>query len=161
MARAIDTATLPNETVTEAISLIAEGLRAADLDEVQAMFGRDVNVEAAIMDSWRQSLRAWLILDRTGLPIGIFGVAAHLVEKVGIAWLLGTDGIEREGVAVARQTRRYVREMQELFPVLWANVDARNELSMGWLEWSGFRLSDANPFYGPQDRLFIEFIRTP
>lgn len=161
MARAIDTSTLPQETVEEALSFIAEGLRPADLAEVQATLGAHVDVRQSILDSHAVSTRSWLILDRSGLPIGAFGVAPHMVSKLGIAWLLGTEGMEREALSVGRQSRKYIAEMAEDFPLLWANVDARNELSMKWLEWAGFRITDANPLFGPQERLFIEFTRTP
>lgn len=159
MARAIDTATLSDDTVREALEYIGENLRPADLAELRAA-GNDEEPFWALVESWDASVASWLIVDSSGLPIGIFGVAPHLVSKVGIAWLMGTEGVEREARSVARQTRRYVERLQEFFPVLWARVDARNELSMGWLEWAGFTISDADPSFGPEGRLFIQFIRT-
>lgn len=160
MARAIDTSTLPEDTIREALEFISGALRPADLAEVQATVGADQDPFWALFESWGNSAASWLIVDDTGLPIGIFGVAAHLVPKLGIAWLLGTEGIERDAMSVAAQTRQYIGELHKLFPTLWANVDARNELSMNWLTWAGFTVSDANPNYGPEGRLFVEFIRT-
>lgn len=160
IARAIDTATLPEDTVREALEHIALGLRPADLAEVRATIG-DEDPFWAIFESWSGSALSWLIVDDTGLPIGIMGVAPHLTPKVGIAWMLGTEGVEKAAISIARQTARYVGEMHKLYPILWANVDARNELSMNWLAWSGFHLTDANAAYGPEKRLFLQFIRTP
>jgi hypothetical protein len=157
-AVAINTATLDHDTVREALEYISENLRTADMDEIAATTTEDPFW--ALFESWEGSTAAWLIVDLTGLPIGIFGVAPHLVPGLGVAWLIGTDGIEEAALSVARQTRRYVDELQSLYPILWANVDARNELSMKWLEWSGFQLSDANPSYGPEGRLFLEYVRT-
>jgi hypothetical protein len=159
MARAIDTATLPEDTVREALEFISESLRPADLAEVKATVG-EVDPFWALFESWDHSTASWLVVDDTGLPMGIFGVAPHAVPKVGIAWLLGTTGLEQDALSVARQTRRYVAELHHHFPALWANVDARNELSMKWLTWAGFSISDANPAFGPEERLFIEFVRT-
>jgi len=159
VARAIDTATLDHDTVREALEFIAQGLRPADRAEVQATIGSE-DPFWALFESWEGSTASWLILDDTGLPIGIFGVAPHVVPGLGIAWLLGTEGMEREAVSVARQTRGYVAELHRYFPVLWANVDARNELSMRWLEWAGFTITDADPAFGPEDRLFLHFTRT-
>jgi hypothetical protein len=31
---------------------------------------------------------------------------------------------------------------------------------MKWLEWAGFRIADANPAFGPEERLFIKYVRT-
>jgi hypothetical protein len=157
-ARAIDTATLPHDTVREALEHIAANLRPADAAEVAATTTDDPFW--ALFESWEGSVLSWLIVDETGLPIGIMGVAPHMVPKVGIAWLLGTLGIEQAAASVARQTNRYVSEMHSLFPVLWANVDARNELSMRWLAWSGFTITDADPAFGPEGRLFLHFVRT-
>jgi 2',3'-cyclic-nucleotide 2'-phosphodiesterase (5'-nucleotidase family) len=69
-----------------------------------------------LAESWSLSTHSWLILDRTGLPIAIFGVAPSVTPGVGIVWLMGTAGIEEEFVAVARQTRRYVAEMHAGLP---------------------------------------------
>lgn len=159
MARAIDTFTLPEDTIREALEHIAQGLRPADLAELRASAGAAVDPFWVLFESWDVSTRSWLIVDASGLPIGIFGVAPHPVNGVGIAWLMGTEGIEKEARSVARQTRRYVAELNEPFPVLWANVDARNELSMRWLEWAGFGVADAVPFYGPENRLFLQYVK--
>lgn len=160
MISVVPTSTLDPLTVEDAIRFIAENLREADMDEVRATIGSRVDHVAAVLESWRLSSHAWLILDRTGLPVSVFGIVPHMVEGIGIAWMLGTDGMLPEAVNIARHTPEYLAQMQAAYPVLWANVDARNELSMRWLEWSGFTISDANPLYGPEERLFIEFIRT-
>ena len=159
MARAVDTATLPEDTIREALEHIAQGLRQADRDEVRATAG-DEDPFWALFESWEASTRSWLILDRTNLPIGIFGVAPHSTPGVGIAWLLGTDGVEREALSIGRQTRQYVDELNATYPVLWANVDARNELSMRWLEWSNFKVFDLDPAFGPEGRPFLQYLRT-
>lgn len=161
MTRAIDTATLDPDTVRESLEFIAQGLRPADRDEIAATVGADQDPFWALFESWEASARSWLIVDPTGLPLGIFGVAPHAAPGLGVAWLIGTTELERHGTAVARQTRAYVEQMHELFPTLWANVDARNGLSMRWLEWAGFLIADADPAFGPEGRLFIAYTRTP
>jgi hypothetical protein len=159
-ARAIDTATLPDDTVREALEHIAANLRPADLDEVRATIG-DTDPFWPIFESWEGSVLSWLIVDEEGLPIGIMGVAPHVLPKLGIPWLLGTPGIETAALSIGRQTLRYVREMQTLFPILSVHVDARNDLSMRWLTWAGFNIIDADPAFGPEARLFLQFARTP
>ena len=157
-ATAINTATLDPDTVREALEYISENLRTADRDEIAATTTEDPFW--ALYESWEGSTAAWLIVDPSGLPMAVFGVAPHLVPGLGIAWLIGTDGVDKAALSVARQTRRYVEELQSLYPILWANVDARNELSMKWLEWSGFQFSDADPDFGPEGRLFLHYVRT-
>lgn len=157
-ARAVDTATLPPETVEEAVRFIAENLREADRAELKA--SSDGDPEEIPMESYGLSTRSWLILDRTNLPVGIFGVAPALAPGVGIVWLLGTPGIEREAVAVARQTRKFVAEMHQDYPTLWNFVDARNELAIRWLLWSGFLITDVDPWHGAEGETFLEIART-
>lgn len=160
MARAVNTAALDQDTVREALEHIAQGLRPADLAEIKATIGDREEPFWALFESWENSVSTWLILDGTGLPIGVFGVAAHYVHGLGMAWMMGTEGLEREALSVARQTRHFVAELHRFFPILTADVDARNELSMKWMEWSGFRIADANPAFGPEKRLFIKYVRT-
>lgn len=160
IARAIPTNSLEEDTVRESLEHIAANLRPADLTEIQATLGADVDPFWALFESWDLSVASWLIVDDTGLPLGIFGVAPFSAAKVGLAWLLGTPGLETAAVSVARQTPLYVAQMHELYPILWANVDARNDLSMKWLSWAGFSVIDADPNHGPQGRLFLEFMRT-
>ncbi len=157
-ARAIDAATLPYETVKASLEYIAENLRSADLDEIRASV--ELEPAAALIQSWLASSRMWLITDRTGLPIAAFGAAPSEVPGVGVVWLLGTEGVAAEWVAVARQTRRFINEMHEEFPTLWNFVDARNDHAVDWLLHSGFHLIDADSAHGPERRLFYEFART-
>jgi hypothetical protein len=160
MARAVDMATLDDDTIRESLEYIAANLRGADRAELQATNADEPDPFWRLIESWDASVASWLIVDGSGLPIGLFGVAAHTVPNLGVAWMMGTDGLEREALSVARQTRQYVEELHRFFPVLWANVDARNKLSMKWLEWAGFSIHDAHPNFGPERRLFYQFLRT-
>lgn len=156
--RAVPLADLPQETITAALDFIAENLRPSDLDEVKATTADPPR--EALGFSVGQSDLCWLILDRTGLPMGVMGVAPSHHPKVGVPWLIGTPGLEEEGIAVLRQTRKHVDQMQELYPVLTNFVDARNDTSIGWLLWAGFRLIDADLRHGPEKRLFIQFSKS-
>jgi len=160
VARAVRTDSIDPETVKEAALFIGERLREDDRLEVAATAGPDVDPALAVLESWQLSTASWLILDDTGLPIGIFGVAPHTVPQLGVAWLLGTDGMADSAFSIAFQTRHYVRELHKEYPILWATVDARNELSMAWLEKAGFQITNADPAHGPEDRLFLEYTRT-
>lgn len=160
-ARAINTVTLPEDTVREAVEYIAANLREADAAEIRATVGADEDPFWAIVESWFASTVSWLIIDGEGLPIGIFGVSPHAAMKVGIVWLIGTPDLEKAGIRVARETRKYVAEMQDIYPILSATVDERNDTSLRWLIWAGFTLIDVDPLYGPEGRPFYHLIRTP
>lgn len=157
-ARAVPITALPEDTLEEAVGFVVENLRVGDLDEVRASIPGDP--AEAVRTSVAVSERAWLMIDRTGLPVGLCGVAAAGVPGVGLPWMIGTEGLEDERLALARQTAGIVAEMHEGFPVLTNFVDARNDAAIDWLLWAGFHLIDADPRYGPEERLFLQFSKS-
>lgn len=158
MAKATPLSVLPDDTIGEAIAYLADNLRPADLDEIHAQLGADA--DEAMLASLQASSDAWLITDRSHLPIALTGVAPSAVPGVGTPWLVGTPGIRDEASSFARQTRRYVEEMHKDYRVLTNFVDARNTEAIDWLLFAGFNLIDADPRHGPEERLFLQFSRT-
>lgn len=119
---------------------IAENMREQDRAEVEA--GSGLTPLAALQMSLALSSDAYCILDRGGEPIAMFGVAPHPLPGVGAVWMLGTDGVLREALSVARQTVFYFDKLQERYPLLWNYIDDRNTVSLRWLKWGGFKLLD-------------------
>ena len=134
---------------------ISTNLRACDLDEIEVMGA--VAPDAALRASVELSSHAYAVLDASGEPVAMFGAAPHPLPGVGIVWMLGTDGITREGRSIARATRRYFDELNAAYSILWNYIDARNTASLRWLRWGGFRLLGETRF-GPH--LFHIFART-
>jgi hypothetical protein len=85
------------------------------------------------------SARAFAVLDRQDVPVCLFGAAPHPLPGVGVAWLLGTDGLFREALPIARASKQRLEELQQQFPLLWNYVDERNTVSIRWLRWMGFK----------------------
>lgn len=136
---------------------IADHLRDSDVEEVAASSG--LSPHSALHTSLALSTHAYCIeSDRVG-PVALFGAAPHPLPEVGIAWMLGTDGIRLEARHIARHTRRYLDELNAAYPILWNYIDARNELSMRWLRWGGFELLGDHRV-GPEGLLFHTFART-
>lgn len=149
---------LPDDTIGEALSYLADNLRETDLNEIWAQLG--VGPEVALPASVEASSKAWLITDQTGLPIALFGVAPTALPDVGAPWLVGTPGVDADSLSFARKTRHYVGVVQRDYRVLTNFVDARNETAIDWLLFAGFNLIDADPRHGPEERLFFQFSRT-
>lgn len=138
---------------------IADNLRQSDLDEVKA--SSELTASEALEASYHYSTHAWVILSQTGEPIAAFGAVPHgALQGAGVVWMLGTDGIRREGYSIARKTRRYFDELNAAYFMLWNYIDARNTVSKRWLRWGGFKLIDDHPNFGPEGRLFHSFART-
>lgn len=155
--RAIPLASLPQETATAALRHIAENLRPDDLRELEASVGGDP--VAAVALSALASTMAWVVVDRTGLPIAAFGVAPTFFPEIGTPWFVATPGLEPEALRVARGTRRYVAEMHRAYPILTNFVDVRNDLAQDWLLWAGFSFVDVTPRYGAAKVPFIQFTK--
>ena len=138
-------------TVEDALALV---LRQADREEVEALTGRDAR--EALVESVVRSAAAWAGL-ANGELLCLFGVVpVSLVGVTGIPWLLGSDAVTRYGRPFLRRNRVYLREMLREFPVLRNVVDARNTVSIRWLEWLGFTLGTPQPM-GVRGLPFIPF----
>jgi len=82
-----------------------------------------------------------------GEPTGLFGVSrASLFSETGIIWLLGTDGLEKIGYSLAKETRAVVDTLLEKYKKLMNWVDKKNCKSVLWLKRSGFEVEEAAPF---------------
>lgn len=118
-------------------------LRDADRAEVLALTGRDPT--QVLRESVMDSAMAWAgCVD--GLPACLFGVVpVSLAGVTGTPWLLGTDVVLGYSRAFLRRNKEYVGQMLAAFPILRNVVDARNEVSIQWLKWLGFKIDPAMP----------------
>lgn len=142
---------------------MAPQLRQADIDELTAA-GNDDPVKA-LVQSFRMSTMSWaglVIEDGVEHVACIFGVAPlNLLGGKGVPWLLGTDLIERHGMAFLRRNRKFIPIMMTLYNHLENHVDARNTVAIAWLKWLGFAFDDPVP-YGPRQVPFLRFqLRSP
>jgi RimJ/RimL family protein N-acetyltransferase len=143
-------------TAADALALV---LRRADREEVEALTGRDPH--EALVASVERSAAAWAGL-ADGELVCLFGIVPMtLVGVTGIPWLLGAESVTRYGRPFLRRNRAWLREMLREFPVLRNVVDARNTVSIRWLEWLGFTLGAPQPM-GARGLPFIPFeMRAP
>lgn len=137
---------------------VGANMRQSDIDEVRASSG--LTPTEAVRQSLSLSSIAFCVESDTHGPCAIFGAAPGGLPGLGIVWMLGTDGIRKEGYSIAKQTRRYFDELNLEYPVLWNMIDGRNSLSMRWLRWGGFELLVEHPNHGPEGRPFYSFARS-
>lgn len=136
MAELHDLHRVPEETVGAWARHIAANMRDQDREEVKASSGLDPRTAVAL--SILMSTRAFAVTDRGGVPVCLLGVAPHPLPGVGVAWLLGTDGLLKEALQIARGSRPLLEALHEDFDLLWNYVDERNTVSKRWLRWMGF-----------------------
>ncbi len=123
---------------------MAPNLRQADVDEILAA-SRSRPLEA-LEKSLEFSREAWTALvDGEPAcmwgagPLGIFG-------GTGGIWLLGTDVIEKHPKKFLIESRRFLEIISTVYIKLSNYVDARNTVSLRWLKWLGFEISEPEPF---------------
>lgn len=134
-------------------SLVLE-LRRADREEVRALTGR--SPRQVLVESVERSAMAWAGW-ADGNLVCLFGVVpVSLAGVTGVPWLLGSDEVCSYSRQFLRRNKDYVLEMLRAFPVLRNVVDARNEVSIRWLRWLGFKMQAPRPM-GVHGLPFIEF----
>lgn len=136
---------------------IADNLRDTDLEEIEAMSG--LPPREAVLLSFQISSHCYVALDREGVPCVVFGAAPHPLPGVGVVWMVGTPGIDREATAIARVSRPSFELLNAAYPMaLWNFIDDRNHLSRRWLAWGGFR-EIGKTTMGPKSLPFTIFAR--
>jgi hypothetical protein len=134
------------------IRTIADRMRTADRDEVFAASGR--SPLSALTFSYRHSSLAWTALF-DGRPEVMWGVGdINILTGIGAPWLLGTDAVEENFRGFLRISRDWPAQLLNRYGLLRNFVDARNTVSLRWLEWLGFRLFEPVEINGHPFRLF-------
>ena len=123
-------------------------LRAADVEEIHASTG--LPAAAAVAYSIAVSKAYSVLLDER--PVVIFGVGPNAPKngrtdgRTGEIWLVGTEEIEKRPVMFYRVSKRLFPMVCDGYSDLVNFVDARNILSLRWLEWLGFDIGEAKSF---------------
>lgn len=141
------------------VAHIAQGLRAHDRQELQAVHGDGVDLLNCLRRAVSVSEQCFTLWTPDGEPVGLYGVAAvSLLGGSGCPWFLAADRVQdypRDIVVLGKQS---VREWGRRYDQLFNYVDARNRRSVAWLRRIGFDIFPARP-YGAQGRMFHRFER--
>lgn len=135
---------------------LAPRLRKADLQEIKANLGLDPLI---LLDRGiKESDPCYSVVNESDTPLALFGVVPDTGdEEVGLVWLLASDELEHHPFFVLRNTRKWVDILHRQYRMLWNHIDARNEMHIRWLRWSGFTLLRRVEKYGVEQRPFYEF----
>lgn len=127
------------------LETIAEGLRQADRDEIEATTG-ETDALPVLQSGVATSSMAWVI-EVGGVAAGVFGVAPAAPD-VGVPWMLGTYALERAPKQLTKLGRVYVHRMADKYETLVNYVDARNLKSVYWLSCLGFTVNPHTEPFG-------------
>ena len=132
---------------------LADNLRKPDFDEV-VIVTKEEPIKP-ITRGFRISKYCKSVV-KDGNLIAMYGLAPTEFNKGGSPFLLGTNRFLEIRIPCARQSKKRVEEMQNLYPILWNFIDSRNEIHLRWIKWCGFKI--INERYIDNVK-FYEFIR--
>lgn len=137
--------------------LLSPRLRKADVQELEAL---GVGTYEALRAGLEYPEFCYTV-EAGGQPVAMFGVTPMQADDtVGVPWLLAADEfLTLFSFKFLRQCRTYVRRMNEAFPILCNWTDSRNEASLRWLYWCGFKFLNVVPPPNYPSGLFVSFVR--
>lgn len=138
------------------IDFLAPRLRVSDILEIKAATGMDPVV--ALPTCALYSDVCCTVLTPDGDCVGILGIVLHPInDLVGEIWMVGTSGLTRFPKTFLRSTQHWIGILREYYAVLWCCVDQRNQKTIRWLEWCGFKFVRQIPNYGYERRVFCTY----
>ena len=146
---------LTRTSQTRDLAPIAARMRESDRLEVMASHGHAPY--EAVKFAFSSSPVCMTILYKNE-PVAMFGVVGYpMCPGTATVWLLGTNGIYKMRKSFLRLSRRYIAEMLKEYPTLYNFVDARNRVTVRWLEWCGatFNMPIAYGVAGLPFRAFV------
>ena len=140
--------------------ILAPRLRMEDIREIRAASGADAL--EALTDGIRRSTPCFTIIDTKNRPVAVFGVVPDSnarAERVGIVWMLSSAELATHSITFLRHCGEWIDKLQQIYALLWNDVDARNHMSIQWLKWCGFVFIELRESHGFEERAFFRFAR--
>lgn len=117
------------------------------LDELREIDRIEISVTAPdwrgeILEGWRRSAyrRAFLA---SGEPVGIYGVCDDQHQHgCGVPWMVATPAIEKVSREFLVKSSGEIERMRAGYTELRNATHMDNLISIKWLRWLGFRISD-------------------
>jgi len=141
------------------VQTIAENMRTEDVDEIKAQSGN--TPREGLFFCYFMSKPCVTIVSRHGNPIGMWGVVP-LDNTAGRIWMLGCEAMLKDAsdkYNFLRESRKELAKLHGQYPLLTNVVDARNTVHVRWIRWMGFTFIKKHPQWGPEHRMFYEFVR--
>ena len=146
-------------SVLKDVAIVAENMRKEDVDEVKAQTG--ACPKGGLLYAYFMSKPCLTVINRKGELMAMGGVVPS-AENTGRIWLLGCQSMVDDSIDkrwFLRKSKEKLAEMQSLYPLLFNMVDARNEVHVKWIDWLGFTFIKKHLHWGPEGRMFYEFVR--
>lgn len=118
------------------VEFIAAHVREAD--RIELWDSSHFTPEDALLCGLECSTKVW-----TGwyedIPVAMAGIVPiNVLCGEALPWMVATTFVEQHVFAFMRASIKYLKEMQEAYPVLFNHVDPRNKNAVRYLRWLGF-----------------------
>ena len=143
----------------EDLESLSKNLREEDAREITAQSG--ASPKGGLLYSYFMSKPCLTTISRHCHVMSMGGVVPD-GKTAGRIWLLGCKAMFDDGIDkrwFLRESKKTLAIMQNKYPVLFNMVDARNEVHVKWIQWLGFTFIKKHLHWGPENRLFYEFVR--
>ena len=140
------------------VRYLAEHMRTRDVAEVKAQAG--CTPEQMLLHCFFMSRPCMTMISRHGHVMGMWGVIPE--ANGGRVWMLGTEGMvddKRDRRTFLRKSKEQLQQLFSDYSVLFNVVDARNTVHIRWIKHMGFTFVAEHAEWGPEKRLFYEFVR--
>jgi hypothetical protein len=141
------------------VPIVARNMRKEDIKEVKAGLG--ASPEGSLLYAYFMSKPCLTVISRHGHLMAMGGVVPE-GKDTGRIWLLGCQSMVDDSLDkrwFLRKSKEVLAEMQKKYPLLFNVVDARNEVHVKWIGWLGFTFVKKHLNWGPEGRMFYEFVR--
>lgn len=127
------------------IPLLAPDVRQPDVEELWA--SSHLTPYEALKMSFLVSRDTCFVGLVDGAPFCMFGVRTPtLLSNVAVPWMIATKDIELCSRGFLRASKEIVRLWSDQFSLMQNYVDARNTVSIRWLQWIGFSVYYPKPY---------------
>ena len=138
------------------IDYLEHNLRDEDAEEVLASHG---DIREALQIGFDESDECWTFtVADTGEIAGMYGVAPW-DDVSATPWLLTTPTIRKVWLPFLRDSRKWVEETNNKYPLLFNAVDADYKVAIKWLRFVGFTFIKRHDKWGVGNKPFLEFVR--
>ena len=134
---------------------LIENLREWDKKELQSF--RDVTVEEGLTELLEtEGSQVWI--SPKGNPCVVCGLVPHEdFNDVGVPFLLATEEFYTYTRLFARESKLWIQQAKEKYPVLFNCVASDNTKAIRWLKWLGFSFGEREDNQGRLGLSFYPF----
>lgn len=144
-------------SVASDVEFLADRMRDEDVEEVRASNHTPLD---ALSLGLKISHPCYTLLDFSGTPFAMVGVAPSPLEGAGLIWMLGTKGIESVRFTFLKYSKYALQRIYDEceYELLYNYSYAKNSLHHQWLRWLGFKFLN-KVVMPPNGEQFYEFAR--